>query len=459
MKPFDGSGEALHALGAAPAEEEKWPKSVLREDPHTAFRQPPRKEENGRERIFGEELAGVLGPRWVEIEAVALENNARQVQKILSPGTRLLAVVKADGYGAGAVEAARIFLEAGAGYLGVTTLAEGLELRRNGIGAPILLMSPLLPEEMPLAIREDLTLTIDSRAGAEKAAEAAAGTGRPARVHLKVETGLHRTGLEPREAVALAQEMAAWPLVHLEGIYTHLAEAAHPRKSREQFQRLSGVLSELAEKGLNFPLRHICNSTACLNYPEMHLDMVRVGTLLYGQLPPGARGSGLDLQDPWQVKARLLAVREVAAGTPVGYGGDYVTPRATRLGVLPLGYADGLGLTAIARPKSLGDLARFVAKAVLSYLGWLHRDEAVLVGGRTAPIVGRIGMQLSLVDLGDLPAGVGEVVQVSLGRPTAGARLPRLYLRQGRPYRLRTAAGEWLEVAEPAGALSYPHFL
>lgn len=393
-------------------------------------------------------LSGILGPRWVEIEATALENNVHQVRKILQPGTRLLAVVKADGYGAGALEVARLFLKAGASYLGVTTLAEGLELRHNGIEAPILLMSPLLPEEIPLAIQENLTLTIDSRAGAERAAKAARDIGSPVRVHLKVETGLNRTGLKPEEAVVLAQDMASWPAVEVEGIYTHLAEASHPRKSREQFERFNRVLADLLERGVNIFLRHICNSVACLNYPEMHLDMVRLGTLLYGQLPPGAKGRGLMLQDPWQVKARLLAIREVAAGTPVGYGGDYVTPKATRLGLLPLGYADGLGLTGIARPKSLSDLARFLAKTILAYLGWHHRDEAVVIGDRLAPVVGRIGMQLSLVDVGNIPVEVGEVVRVNLGRPTTSARLPRLYLREGRPYLLRTGTGEWLAVAE-----------
>ncbi|GFN22997.1 alanine racemase [Thermanaeromonas sp. C210] len=395
----------------------------------------------------GTELAALLGPRWVEIEAAALEHNVQQVKKILEPGTRLLAVVKADAYGAGAVEAARLFLKAGASYVGVTTLAEGWELRRHGIMEPVLLMSPLLPEEMATAIRQDLTLSIASRGEAERAGEVAREAGRPARVHLKIETGLNRTGLQPEEAVALAREMASWPEVQLEGVYTHLARAAHPGKTREQFRLFQETLQALEAAGVSPPLRHICNSTACLNYPEMHLDMVRVGTLLYGQFPPGARNRGLDLRDPWQLKARLLAVRRVPAGTPVGYGGDYVTSRPTYLGVLPLGYADGLGLTAIARPKSAGDLVRFVAKAILSYLGWHRRDLAVDLEGRRVPVVGRIGMQLSLVDLEDIPAEAGQVVTITMGRPITGARLPRLYLREGEPYLLRTATGEWITVS------------
>ncbi|HBT46920.1 MAG TPA: alanine racemase [Peptococcaceae bacterium] len=402
------------------------------------------------------DLAALLGPRWVEIEASALEHNVEQVKSILAPGTRLLAVVKADAYGAGAVEAARLFLKAGASYLGVTTLAEGWELRRHGITGPILLMSPLLPEETSAAIRQDLTLTVASRRDGRRVLEAARETGRPARVHLKIETGLNRTGLQPEEAVALARELASRPEVRLEGVYTHLARAAHPARTREQFRVFQQAVRALEDAGVSPPLRHICNSTACLKYPEMHLDMVRIGTLLYGQFPPGAGKGGLDLRDPWRLKARLLAVRRVPAGTPVGYGGDYVTRRPTYLGVLPLGYADGLGLTAVARPKSAGDLARFAAKMVLSYLGWRGRDLAVDVEGRRAPVVGRVGMQLSIVDLNDVEVEAGRTVAVTMGRPITGARLPRLYLREGEPYLLRSATGEWIAVS--AGAMAAAPF-
>ncbi|MCG0277043.1 MAG: alanine racemase [Thermanaeromonas sp.] len=383
-----------------------------------------------------------LGPRWVEIEVTALENNLREVRRILNPSTRLLAVVKADAYGAGAVEAARVFSRAGADYLGVTTLAEGVELRRHGLIMPILVMSPLLPEEIPQALKWDLTLSVASRWGAEAVARAVKETGRQARVHLEIETGMHRTGLEPEEVKAV-RDVLRCPSIVVEGIYTHLSHAADRRKAVEQFSLFCRICRELEEEGLEIPLKHVANSFACLSYPEMHLDMVRVGTLLYGQYPFGAKRRELELKNPWKVKARLLHVKEVPAGTAAGYGGDYVTKRPARLGTVPLGYADGLGLTAIARPKSLADLLRFWAKALLAYLGRPHREEAVFVRGRQVPVVGRVGMQLSLVDLGELPADEGEEVEVNLGRSFASARLPRLYLREGEPYLLRLPTGEW----------------
>lgn len=389
------------------------------------------------------DLYKLLGPRWVEIEVAALENNLREVKRILRPSTRLLAVVKADAYGAGAVEAARVFCRAGADYLGVTTLAEGVELRQHGLDIPILIMSPLLPEEIPQALDWRLTLTITSRWEAEVLVRAVKETGQVAHIHFEIETGMYRTGLNLEEAKALMGDIFSCPGIVVEGIYTHLSHAAHRRKAFEQFSLFSQICKELEGEGFSIPLKHIANSYACLAYPEMHLNMVRVGTLLYGQYPVGVKRQELKLRDPWKVKARLVHIKEVPVGTAVGYGGDYVTRRPTRLGILPLGYADGLGLTAITRPKSLSDLFRFLAKTFLAYWGWQHKEEAVLVRGRLAPIVGRVGMQLSLVDLGDLPVQEGEEVEITLGRPFASARLPRLYLQEGQPYLLRLPTGEW----------------
>nr|WP_277998759.1 alanine racemase [Moorella sulfitireducens] len=399
----------------------------------------------------------MAGPRWIEIEATALEHNLRVVKGLLQPPTRLLAVIKADAYGAGAVEAARIFLATGADYLGVTTLAEGQELRRAGITAPILLMSPLLPEELPQALTNDLTLTISSRSGAEAAAAAAAMVGRQARVHLKVETGLQRTGLEPGEVVPLAREMQYWPGVQLEGIYSHLAEAARPGAARRQLDCFRKVIMDLESQQVSLPVKHICNSTGLLLHPEMHLDMVRAGTLLYGQFPYRASRRGLELKNPWRFKARILFVHDVAAGTPVGYGGDYVVKKATRLAVIPVGYADGFALTAVSRPKNLNDLARHLAKTILAYLGRDSAGTAVIIGGQGAPVVGRVGMQLSIVDVGHLEGvKVGQVVEVDIRRPTASARLPRVYCREGQPYLVRQPSGDMEPVVSPAKGILLP---
>ncbi len=399
-----------------------------------------------------EKLTQLAGPRWITVDAGALEHNLKAVQGLLQPATKLLAVVKADAYGFGAIEAARVFLKSGADYLGVTTLAEGLELRRAGITAPILLMSPLLPEELPPALSNDLTLTISSRAAAQAAVAAAVATGCRGRVHLKVETGLQRTGLPPQELVPVAEEILTGNQLHLEGIYSHLAEAARPQAAIKQLNCFQAVLSELEARAINIPLRHICNSSGLLTHPDWQLDMVRIGTLLYGQFPYQAPRRGLELVDAWNFKARVVFVHEVERGTPVGYGGDYIAKKPTRLAVIPVGYADGFALTAVSRPKNLNDLARHLVKTVLAYLG-RGRDEGTIVtiNGEKAPVVGRVGMQLSLVDVSHLPdVKAGHEVTLSLRRPTASARLARVYCRDGLIYLIRTPSGELVSASLPA---------
>ncbi|MDK2821161.1 MAG: alanine racemase [Clostridia bacterium] len=388
-----------------------------------------------------ENITKMVGPRWIEIDTEALEHNLMAVKKLITPQTRILAVVKADAYGAGAVESARAFLNAGADYLGVTNLAEGQELRKAGITAPVLIMAPLMPEELLTAISLNLTITVSSRLGAEELAKVK--TDKQVRVHLKVETGLQRTGLEPEEVVPVASDMLKLPHVILEGVYSHLAEAARPGATENQFKIFNKVLKELEESNIKLPLRHICNSTGLLSHPEMHLDMVRIGTLLYGQFPYRAPKRGLELKETWRFKARVIFIHDVPAGTPVGYGGDYVTRRDSRLAVIPVGYADGFSLTAVARPKNLNDLARYLVKTVLAYLGRVGGEgTTVTIAGQKVSVVGRVGMQLTMIDITNLSnVEIGQEVDINIRRPTASTRLPRVYCRGRQPYLVRTTSG------------------
>ncbi len=391
-----------------------------------------------------EALTRLAGPRWININVDALEHNFREVKKLLRPTTKFLAVVKADAYGAGAVECARIFLTAGADYLGVGNLAEGLELRQAGIEAPILVMSPLLPEELPAAIENNLTLTVSSRAGVQAVLAAAADANCRVSVHIKVETGLQRTGLPPGEIVPIVKDILAKGRLEIEGIYSHLAAATQKALALQQLECFQGVLDELEAENITLPLRHICNSGGLLIYPEKQLDLVRIGTLLYGQFPYRAPTQGLQLMDGWDFKARIIFVHNIKAGTAVGYGGDYVVKKPTRVAVIPVGYADGFALTAISRPKGLNDLIRHLAKTVLAFLG-RGRGEGMTVNidGCRAPVIGRVGMQLTMIDISCLPeVKVGQEVQADLRRLAAGTHIPRVYWRAGRIYSVRTASGD-----------------
>lgn len=393
---------------------------------------------------LSDRIAEIVGPRWVEVDTAALEHNVRQVLGLLRPGTELMAVVKSDAYGLGAVETARAAVAAGASWLGVTTVEEGLELRRHGLTAPILVFAPPLEAEAPACLAYGLTPTVTHRDVAEYLARAARSLGIAAPVHLKVETGLGRLGLEPAAAVELAREMAAWPEIFLEGVYTHLATAGlNSAFVLRQAKAFEAVLVGLEDVGIRPRYRHICNSAAIVNHPDLHYDMVRAGNLLYAQVSGRVRDR-LGLRDPWQVRARILQVRDVPKGEPVGYGADFRTSRASTLAVIPLGFADGLGIVPARSPRRFGELARAVTKLVLSGLGFYRGHYTVEVNGRAVPLVGRVAMQMAIADVTGIP-GVrsgDEVGAPALRRVNTGARLPRLYTRDGVPYRARTLAGE-----------------
>jgi alanine racemase len=383
---------------------------------------------------------------WIEIDVSALEHNLKQAKNFLNSNTNILAVVKADGYGAGAVELAKVFSKLGVNYLGVDTLDEGLELRRYGINTPILLFLPLTNEEISLAILNNLTITISNKNIINKIIEEGKRLRSKVKIHLKVETGLNNSGLKPEEAITLANEISKCPYLELEGIYTHLSSPKDSNRSNEQFIKFKKVLERLKDNNIDIPLKHICNSYAFLFYPEMHLNMVRLGTLLYGQFPLGIKNYKIDLKDCWKLKAKIINIWKVEKGTPIGYGGEYITKKSTYLGLLSIGYSHGLGLTPIARPKSIKDLSKFIAKAILSYLKFYSLEESVILEGRKIPIVGRIGMQYSIIEFGDIIPKIGDIVEINIHRSIVNSRIPHLYIYNGKPYKLRTIDGRYIDI-------------
>ncbi|NPV26729.1 MAG: alanine racemase [Firmicutes bacterium] len=386
-----------------------------------------------------------LPARWVEVDLDAIIHNLKQVRSLLAPGVSLMAVVKADAYGHGAVEVARTVLSNGADRLAVTTLDEAIELREAGITAPILVFSPLLKEENEIAIDHDLAVTVGSAENVDDLAEAAEQRRKPVAVHLKVETGMGRTGAFPAEAIELGRRISSRPGLKLEGVYTHFAVATLKNKSytEEQFRKLMQVINELEKQGVQIPLRHACNSAATLDLPHMHLNLVRVGTLLYGQYPSLYVQRKISLKDSWQLKARIVHLKEVPAGTSIGYGRTYRTTRPARIAVLPIGYVDGYTLDPILRPDSFIDLLKFLAKDVLHYLGFANRHLSAEVNGRRVPVVGKVAMQLCMLEFGlNEPVRVGDVVRLMARRTTISPRLPKLYVKDGRPYKLKYWRGE-----------------
>ncbi|MHB1125858.1 MAG: alanine racemase [Bacillota bacterium] len=385
-----------------------------------------------------------LGSRWVEVDTDAIMHNLREIKGLLAPGVRLMAVVKADAYGLGAVEISKI-LDGVVDMLGVTNLEEGIELRQQGVAGKIVLFAPLLPEQMETAIRHGLIPSLSCVNGLEALALAAHKAGVRAEAHLKVETGMGRTGIFPEKIIEFTQRLRELPRVSLAGVYTHLATASagDQKFALEQFARYQRILAVLEREGYTGFLRHVCNSAATINLPEMHLDMVRVGTLLYGQYPSPGVARRLELKEPWRVKARIVHIYQVPAGTSIGYGREYVTKRPTTIGVLPIGYSDGFTAEPATRPKSRLDLIKVLVKNILSFFRVPGGSWAVNIGGTRVPIVGRVGMQLSMVDLGRKSGVmVGDLVELNLRRTTTSSRLTRVYIREGMPYMVRSIAGE-----------------
>ncbi|MDX9873076.1 MAG: alanine racemase [Clostridia bacterium] len=378
--------------------------------------------------------------KWVEIDLAAIAHNFYQVRQLLDATTRILAVVKADAYGHGASETARTLEALGADMLGVTSVAEGKSLRENGITIPILVFGPFLPEEAALIVEYDLTPSIAAHNQIGWLRQALSERNRTIKVHLKIETGMGRTGLLPEEAAAAALEILSVPGMIPEGVYSHFAAAMGPDKTYtyKQYERFQTALQALEQAGVSGLIRHIANSAAIIDLPGMQLDMVRTGTLLYGQFPSPRQEKSLSLQNTWQFRSRIIYLHDLPAGHSIGYGRTYKTTRPSRIAVIPVGFTDGLQMEPLFKPAGFVDLAKGIAKQILYYLNHPLVTPAVTIPAegrsRTARIVGKIGMQLTMVDVTGIPGiEIGTLVQAPIRRTAVSPAVPRLYLRGNSP--------------------------
>lgn len=314
-------------------------------------------------------------PAWAEIDVAAARDNAALLHRMCAPA-RLCAVVKANGYGHGAVDIARAALEGGAEWLAVALVEEGVELRDAGISAPILLLSQPSPDGVEEAVLQGLTPTLYRLDGVDAAERAAASQQRVAAVHLKVDTGMHRVGVDPTEVLVLARRIASSTHLALEGLYTHFPVAdEHDQDdfTAAQVDQLEKVRSELAAAGIEPPLVHASNSAGALSHPTSRLDLVRCGLALYGYSP---RGDVPGLRPVMSLRARVAHVQHLQAGERISYGRRYAMPAAGTVATVPLGYADGV-------PRALS-----------------AAGGEVLIGGRRRPIAGTVTMDQLMVDCG-----------------------------------------------------------
>lgn len=321
-------------------------------------------------------------PAWAEIDLGAVAHNMNEIRRATKPSAKVMAAVKANAYGHGAVEVSKTALENGADWLGVARVAEGIALRQAGIDAPILILGFISPEQSGDVVKHRLSQAVYTKNMALALAEAAAREGIRVKVHLKVDTGMGRIGwVADPEAEKEILEIASEPNLELEGIFTHFATADSSDKTyaMEQFSRFQELIEDLRKHGLEFPIKHAANSAAIMELPETHLDMVRAGIIVYGLYPSDEVDRKYVLLRPaLALKALVALVKKVPAGFKVSYGCTFTSSRPTVIATLPLGYADGYS-------------------RLLSSKG-----EALLHGCR-APVVGRVCMDQLMVDVGHIP--------------------------------------------------------
>ncbi|MGE5370477.1 MAG: alanine racemase [Solirubrobacterales bacterium] len=373
--------------------------------------------------------------RWVEIHLEALEHNVKQIRARMEPATRLIAVVKADAYGLGAVEVAWQLSQLGVDYFAVTFLQEAVELRRHGIENDILIFSPLGRDEVRTAIENNFTVTVGSGEDLVVVQEVVDALRRSARIHIKVDTGLGRFGVSEVEAVSLARQARSSENILLEGIYTHFAEAGRSRRyTMKQFDRFMAALAEIDLQGIQIPIRHCCSSSAFLKYPFMHLDGVRIGTLLGGQMPSGRYEDHPNLKDPYRFRARIVSVRTLKKGDYIGYYRTYHLRADTAVAVVPAGFIDGLGVRPVPVPSGRLELFKAMAGVLASYFQSNRTAMKAYVHGKPIYIRGRVFMQFCLAEIPNgLEVNPGDIVDLPVRRTMVSRFVPRMYTRDGQP--------------------------
>lgn len=379
---------------------------------------------------------------WAEISLLNYAHNIKELKRISRPPARLMAVVKANGYGHGAVEVARVALDNGAQYLGVARINEAILLREAGLSAPILIFGYSPPDLVPMLIDYELTQTVYSLSTATALSEYANRKGKKITVHIKVDSGMGRLGFlledihtTPNDTplnnpVREIEAITRLGGLTVEGIFTHFATADSADKSYADLQldRFIGLLNRLQKEGLELPLRHAANSGALINIPESHLDMVRPGIASYGLYPSDEiNKSMVDLKPVMTLKSKIIHLKKVPPGFNISYGITYQTKAHTTIATIPVGYADGFN-------------------RLLSSRGYM------LIHGQRVPIVGRVCMDLTMLDVGgisgialedevvifgeqgdeaitadDIAASIGTINYEIVS--TITGRVPRIYLK------------------------------
>ncbi|NDL67577.1 alanine racemase [Anaerotalea alkaliphila] len=372
---------------------------------------------------------------YAEINLDNIVHNLGQIKAHVRPGCKVMGVIKADGYGHGAMAVANVLMEEGVDYLGVAMIHEAVALRKYKVHLPILVLGYTVEEHLPDLVKYDIIQTVFTYGMAEKISRTAVSMNKKAVIHLKVDSGMGRIGFLP-DASSLEEikRIAALPNLVIEGIFTHFAKADARDKSftLRQKEVFENFLQALEEEGVRIPLRHASNSAGAMEVEEAHYELVRTGIALYGLYPSEEVDSGvLDLKPALSLVSSVIFVKEVEAGTPISYGGDFVTSRRTKVATIPVGYGDGYARSLSSKGRVLirGAYAPILGRVCMDQFmvdvteipGVVERDEAVLIGSRG-------GNSITVEEVAAHMQTINYEVVCQIGK-----RVPRVFLRQGKP--------------------------
>lgn len=337
-----------------------------------------------------------MRPAWVEIDIKALRNNIKSLKNCLDDDVDFMGVIKADAYGHGAIKVAEVLMEEDINRFAVVMVEEGIQLRENNINNPILILGYIPEEDYPKLLEYNLIPAIYKYSQAEKLNRIARDMKENINIHIKVDTGMGRLGfMSNSKSIEEIKKINLLSNINIEGIYTHLSTADQKNNpyAFEQFSKFKFILSELEKMSINIPIRHVANSAATINFKEMHLNMVRPGTSIYGLYPSLEMmvNPTIELEPVMSIKAKLVHIKELEKGSSVGYSRTFIAKRLSEIGIIPLGYVDGV-------------------------FRKLANTGHVLINGKRCPIIGNICMDQFMVDITDLDkAEMGDEV-VILGK-------------------------------------------
>lgn len=387
----------------------------------------------------------LLGLTWTEVNLDAIAQNVKNIKKLIGEKKELMAVVKGNAYGHDILEVSPVVLENGATRLAVARLEEAIFLRKAGITVPILVLGLTLKPQAEFLVSYDITPAVCEFEMIEKLSESAVQMNKMTKIHLKVDTGMGRIGIFPYDVLRFIKRIKALKNVEIEGIFTHFSVADEKDKvyTEEQFRKFIEILTILEKEGIKIPIKHVGNSATLLDLPHMWLDMVRPGLAIYGLYPSKEVKKTINLIPAQQFKTKIVFIKELPLGESISYGRTYITKRRRRVASLPVGYADG-------------------------YNRLLSNQGEVLVRGQRVPIIGRVCMDQCMIDVtnltqveigdevvlwgrqGEEMITVEEIAQkirtinYEIVHMPDKKRVPKLFIRDGKPWKIKTMLGERL---------------